>query len=558
MAGSSRRFTFAAVALPFLFLVMSGSALAISPHVITVNTTDGDSDPFPLCTLPDAVAAHNSHAVVNGCSAGTGNDVIDFIVTGTIVIDEPLEITGGILAIEGPTFGCSGAGPCGITVDGGGSVQIVKADSGTTVKLDALTLNHGFASPGTMGGGAIFANGLDLLINDCLLVNNTSEGPVTGSFGGLGGAIFGNAGTIEIVNSTIANNTAEENGSPGGSEGGAIFSVSAPLKITNTTISGNQADFGAIAAIKPGLKGTIVAKNMSANCIISSAGDLNYNIEDDSSCGFSQPLSLNNTDPLLDPAGLQNNGGPTQTIALQDMSPAVDRIPVADCTDQQAMPQPLMTDQRLFARPDYDNLDFCDSGAYELGSESPIQLVPDTERVQIARSPNPNSDQINMAFTFLYLDDGDGCETGPYGDDDALNDGVLVDLFEGTCAAIPSTGLELVLNPFVVHTVNHQNYGTLFQTYGPETVSARMVAITQMTKGEICGEWTLNLEVAGANTSALNLAGGNPFALLISDFNPTTGSDATECFDITNAIVGNQIAPPPRFVRRGVRRQKRR
>jgi hypothetical protein len=45
--------------------------------------------------------------------------------------------------------------------------------------------------------------------------------------------------------------------------------------------------------------------------------------------------SVNSTDPLLDPAGLQNKG-PTETIALQSMSPAIDVIPVSDCpaTDQ--------------------------------------------------------------------------------------------------------------------------------------------------------------------------------------------------------------------------------
>jgi hypothetical protein len=107
------------------------------------------------------------------------------------------------------------------------------------------------------------------------------------------------------------------------------------------------------------------------------------------------------------------------------------------------------------------------------------------------------------------------------------------------------------LFPFDVHTVNHESYGTLFQTDGSETVSARMVALP--TPANACGAWTLNLEVAGLNTTTLGLTGGNPFALLISDF-----VDAESCFDITNAIVGNQIPTPSHSVRRGVRRQTRR
>jgi hypothetical protein len=85
-----------------------------------------------------------------------------------------------------------------------------------------------------------------------------------------------------------------------------------------------------------------------------------------------------------------------------------------------------------------------------------------------------------------------------------------------------------------------------------------------------CGAWTLNLEVAGLSTKspALGLGGTGPFALVVSDLhgdemdvgldlaltlNEIEG-DATECFDITNAIVGNQIPTPGHGVRRGVRR----
>jgi hypothetical protein len=68
-----------------------------------------------------------------------------------------------------------------------------------------------------------------------------------------------------------------------------------------------------------------------------------------------------------------------------------------------------------------------------------------------------------------------------------------------------------------------------------------------------CGEWTLNLEVTGLDTKsyALDLGGTNPFALVLT----TTDGDFGGCFDINNAIVGNQIDPPTRTVRRGVRRR---
>ncbi len=78
--------------------------------------------------------------------------------------------------------------------------------------------------------------------------------------------------------------------------------------------------------------------------------DAGYNISSGNSCGLSG-TSKNGTDPLLDPAGLANNGGPTETIALLEGSPAIDLIPMLACTDQAAIPQPLITDQRGFTRP---------------------------------------------------------------------------------------------------------------------------------------------------------------------------------------------------------------
>jgi hypothetical protein len=97
-----------------------------------------------------------------------------------------------------------------------------------------------------------------------------------------------------------------------------------------------------------------------ANCggTITDAG---YNISDDGSCGFTVTGSLNNTNPGL-AAGLANNGGPTQTIALVAGSPAIDVIPLADCTDQDG--DRLRTDQRGFPRPDAGE-SVCDIGAFE-------------------------------------------------------------------------------------------------------------------------------------------------------------------------------------------------
>jgi hypothetical protein len=549
MADRIRSFTFGAIILPFLLLGMSGVAGAILPAVITVNTLSGEPAPG-FCSLPDAIAAHDSPGIAfNSCALGSGLDIIDFTVTGQITVDETLDVSSGTLFIEGPiTGGPPGPPPAaGIAISGGGSVQIIKADPGTSLTLANLTLANGAG----VDGGAIFANGTDLEIFFCLFNNNTAEPTLIA--GGMGGAIFGNSnGAITIVNSTFANNTAAHRGDPtvhnSGTDGfgGAIFydTTSSVVKITNCTFSGNTADVGTYDGFPAAsMKGTIFADNtgilFNPNCS-GTPVDLNYNISDDASCGFSAPKSMNNTDSRLLP--LANNGGPTETFAIETFpltSPALNLIPVASCTDQTGTP--LGTDQRLFARPDSANLSFCDSGAYEAFSVAPYTL--NSERVQIARSGTANSDKVNIGITFTSNGDPD-CDV----DENALTTGIRLSLFAGTCSSIPSTGLALSLNPFVVKTINGQSYGTLFQTFGSETVSARMVAFP--IPAHTCGKWTLNLEVAGLNTGALGLGGTNPFSLVLED----EQGEGANCFDITNAIVGNQIVVPGHGVRRGTRR----
>lgn len=544
MADRNRRTTMAAIALPVLLIAMAGLARA---NTIVVNTLDSGSQPFPLCTLEDAVAAANTQTIQGGCPQGTGNDdTIEFIVTGTIFPDNTLTIdnTSETLFIEGPPFG-------GITIDGQNTIELVDAE-GTDLEAQNLTFTHGSSD----FGGAIFAGDSLIGIEDCTFVNNGALG---------GGAFAGDDSLAFFLNDTFTGNSAEL--------GGGIFDEDSLVGVSNCTFAANLAGGGAdIASETLGeteANSTIFASTGGNNC--DGVTDDGYNISNDNSCGFTPP-SVNNSATLdLDPMGLQNNGGPTQTIALESGSQAIDFVPLASCLGP--FGAPVTDDQRLFNRPDSDGgvpESFCDAGAYESGAVAPIVLAPNSERLQIARSGAANSDNVNTAFTFIYNGDPD-CDISTGGDEDALNSGVGVALFEGSCANLPPSGLVLYLDPFQVHTVNHEQYGTLFQSFGPETVSARMVALP--TPAGACGAWTLNLEVAGLDTPALGLGGNGPFALVVTDVYGDVEEvgvatqaltladiygDAAGCFDITNAIVGNQIPTPSHSVRRGVRRQTRR
>jgi hypothetical protein len=106
--------------------------------------------------------------------------------------------------------------------------------------------------------------------------------------------------------------------------------------VTNSTFSGNSASYGGgISNGNSGLtvKNTIFANTSSGgNCLLAPQGSLTsagHNLSDDATCAFSGPGELNSTPAGLDPSGLQNNGGSTQTIALLATSPAVDAIPLS-------------------------------------------------------------------------------------------------------------------------------------------------------------------------------------------------------------------------------------
>jgi hypothetical protein len=524
MAVRNRRFTVAAVALPLFWLVMVGWARATT---IVVNTLDsGITDAAPLCTLEEAVLAANNQTMEGGCPAGTGDDTILFSVTGTIFPDDTLELDNSSeeLFIEGPAYG-------GITINGQYNIELINAEGFGLLELQNLTLTEGVSE----AGGAVFAKGSLVAIEGCTFVNNEALE---------GGAIFGDVADLYILNSTFSGN--------GAIDGGAVAQVESLLFVSNTTFDMNDADDGADIASggESVLNNSIFADSSSGGNCTGSIDDAGYNISDDDTCISNGTSIMNSTSLNLDPLGLQNNGGPTQTIAIESDSQANNFIPIADCSNLFA--GPVTTDQRGYGRPDPANLNFCDAGAFELDAVPTFVLAPNSERLQIARSSSSNSDKVNLAVTFTE-NGAPTCQT----DQDALNSGFDLKLYEGTCEGNLVNGLQLTLSPFVVHVVNHESYGTLFQMDPPvtlqqstETVSARLVALPTPAS-PACGEWTLNLEVTGLDTDALDLGGTNPFALVLT----TTDGDFAGCFDITNAIVGNQIDPPTRTVRRGVRRR---
>lgn len=277
-----------------------------------------------------------------------------------------------------------------------------------TLSLNNLTIQDGYAEGDTDGGGirsyaSLYLrnvriadnsarNGAGLYFyatfyNTLIIENSTFVDNVAWKDGG---GIYLIGERAEISRSSFANNNARQNG-------GAIYN-NTPLSITASTFYNNRAkDGGALfnwaflgdritteilnatfsnnsiaisnkvdgmgntlTTAKIILKNTILAHSYwgencvqkeegSGKAIIENGGN---NLDSGDSCGFSKAAgagSLFGKDPLL--GTFEDNGGPTNTMALLDGSPAIDNGNPATCPHR---------DQRGLA-----SVNVCDIGAFE-------------------------------------------------------------------------------------------------------------------------------------------------------------------------------------------------
>jgi hypothetical protein len=205
---------------------------------------------------------------------------------------------------------------------------------------------------GSAGLGAGLGNGGTLTLRNSTITGNSVSGPFGAGFGGG----LGNSGVATVINSTISGNQAS-------GWGGGIGNFAGTVAVYSSTIAHNSEGFGG-GVTNNGttllVQDDIISGNSGKNCsgAITSNG---YNISSDKSCSFSNSGDMDNTDPML--GSLQNNGGPTQTQALQSGSPAIDAGNPSGCTDGQG--HLLKTDQRGYPRPDTEDVAGCDIGAFE-------------------------------------------------------------------------------------------------------------------------------------------------------------------------------------------------
>jgi hypothetical protein len=233
------------------------------------------------------------------------------------------------------------------TVSGNSERGIVNYDYGTATLTNTTVSGN---SDG-VGGAGIYNGALATL----MLSNSTvSDNYDRNSAGGIY-----NEGTLILTNCTISGNSSTDYWA------GGIFNYGT-LTLINCTISGNstagmRGGGGIVNASGPSVRlrarNTILAGNMASTApdLAGSLTSSGYNLigNTDGGSGFDD-TDLLNVDPLL--GSLQDNGGPTQTMALQCRSPAIDAGDNTDAPDW---------DQRGPGFPRIVN-GIIDIGAYEL------------------------------------------------------------------------------------------------------------------------------------------------------------------------------------------------
>jgi hypothetical protein len=343
-------------------------------------------------------------------------DTIQFAANlngSTIFLKSPLDIATN-LTIDG-------AGS-GITVSGGGAHPVLQIDTGVVATINALTIAGGSA-PGATGGGI---NNLgSLTLSNSTVTGNSAQGgggifndgflslsnsTVTGNNAASGAGIYNDgAGTMIMSGDTVNNNTATAGGGVDNfghmtiinctiavniaTKGGGIYNGDL-LNVVNSTVASNTvtgagADGGGIYTTgELNLLNTIVfnpnsgaaTKDDVFGVIAQTQGDL-FGSGVTIAAGGTLGGNVFTGNAVLGP--LQNNGGPTATMALLPGSPAIGHGAKSSLIPGLSVPT---LDQRGEPRPANSS----DIGAFQTEVPPPLGFIQDLYNDFLGRTGDPS------------------------------------------------------------------------------------------------------------------------------------------------------------------------
>jgi hypothetical protein len=236
-----------------------------------------------------------------------------------------------------------GAGPSQTILDGDGVFgEVVNVTGSASMAIRDVTIR------GSADDGLDAFQGNPVALSDDVVRDNGAFGVSGGSLQITDTTISGNGTTgldvecgVNATNVTVANNTGV---------GVHIDCTNPGDALRNLTVAGNgRAGISFTDGIE--LDNSIVAGNAGGDCDVSGEPTGSNDLIESGTCGSSL-TGIVTGDPLLGP--LEDNGGPTPTMALGAGSPAI------DAGDDSLCPA---TDQRGTPRPQGPH---CDIGAFEL------------------------------------------------------------------------------------------------------------------------------------------------------------------------------------------------
>ena len=358
-----------------VFAIAAGAAVTIDGIEITGGGTGIanagfltlDADLIDGSGLSSGVANNSGTAALNNCtlrgisgaaiSGGGSVKLSNCTITGNAT---GLSVTGSASLSD-----CTVSNNTGDGIDSTGPLTVT--DSAVSANASRGVVNSGAAtlSGSTISGNQTPADGAGVLnnANATLTLTNCT---ITGNqaHGSNGGGGIENVGQLTLVNCTVSDNTSYQG------SGGGMLLAGGLTSIYNTIVGGNH------NLVRPDIAGKLdynYATNAtpstrsapSSNNLIS---DGSGNLPTDSSGKGLNGNLLGTQFVPLDPrlAPLNNNGGPTQTMALYTGSPAIDAGSNALAVGADG--KPLLTDQRGYGRVFNGTVDI---GAYEYGSSIP-------------------------------------------------------------------------------------------------------------------------------------------------------------------------------------------
>ena len=287
--------------------------------------------------------------------------------------------------VSGNTAKTDGGG-----VDAYGSVTLTNSTvSGNTASRKyggVAAKGNATITNSTISGNTAGTNYAGLYVSGNATVTNSTISGNTG--GGKGGGVYLRGATSTLTNCTIANNIAKS--------GAGIYIFNGTATVSNCTITGNQALVGGNGGggifVQTGatlnLNNTIVANNSDATGNgpdIRNLGTLtakNSLVRNTTGNGVTAANgNIINTDPQLGP--LQNNGGPTQTMAPKAGSAAI------NAGSNALIPAGTTTDQRGAARISGVRVDI---GAFEL-------QIPTTTTLSSSLNPANVGQSVTLTAT---------------------------------------------------------------------------------------------------------------------------------------------------------------